>query len=80
MSDLLIRNLDREIKDALIARATKNGRSQQAEARAILESALRSEQRGWVSLLRRAATSADGIEIETPERHPAREFDGGGWL
>ncbi|MBC5585401.1 plasmid stabilization protein [Eggerthella guodeyinii] len=80
MPDLLIRNLDHRAKDALVARAAKNGRSQQAEARAILESALQPEPRDWVSMLRRAAASADGLEIEAPERHPARTFDAAGWL
>ena len=80
MSDLLIRNLESATKDALRARAAKNGRSQQAEARAILECALRPDSHDWVSMLRRAAVSADGIEIEVPERHPARALDTTAWL
>ncbi|WP_080797261.1 FitA-like ribbon-helix-helix domain-containing protein [Arabiibacter massiliensis] len=80
MSDLLIRNLESATKDALRARAARNGRSQQAEARAILEAALEPEPRSWVSRLRKAAAAAEGIEIELPERHPARGIDTGGWL
>lgn len=80
MPDLLIRNLDGKTKDVLVARAARNGRSQQAEARAILESALHDESHDWVSLLRSAAAAAGGIDMEIPERHPARTLDDGGWL
>ena len=77
MSDPLIRNLEPDVKRALKARAASNGRSQQAEARAILEKELRSESRSWVTLLRSASQSVGGIELEQPERHPARTFEGG---
>lgn len=40
MADLLIRNLDDSLVNALQARATKHGRSLEAEHRAILEAAL----------------------------------------
>ncbi|MDJ1651347.1 MULTISPECIES: FitA-like ribbon-helix-helix domain-containing protein [Gordonibacter] len=79
MSDLLIRNLAPRDKNALRARAARNGRSQQAEARAILENALRSESREWTSLLRSAAQAVDGIEVEQPQRHPARSLDTKDW-
>lgn len=80
MSDLLIRNIDCKTKRALVARAARNGRSQQAEARAIIESALDEDACDWVSLLRNAAALSDGIEIEVPARHAARVLDTEGWL
>ncbi len=40
MADLVVRNLDRSIVEALKKRALRHGRSAEAEHRAILESAL----------------------------------------
>ena len=40
MADLVVRNLDRSIVEALKKRAARHGRSAEAEHRAILESAL----------------------------------------
>lgn len=40
MADLVVRNLDRSIVEALKSRALRHGRSAEAEHRAILESAL----------------------------------------
>lgn len=78
--DLLVRDLDASTKDLLKRRAARHGRSQQAEAKAILESSLRSEQKSWVSRLRSASEAVGGIELEEPKRHAARELDGGEWL
>ncbi len=80
MADLLVRNLDDAMKEALAARAARNGRSQQAEARSILEDALRSSSSSWTARLRRAARLADGIEFELPARHPARTLETKDWL
>ena len=80
MADLLIRNINETAKATLAKRAERNGRSQQAEARLILESTLASEERSWVSILRRAALRAEGIDIPKPIRHPARSVDVEGWL
>lgn len=80
MADLLIRNIDEAAKATLASRAARNGRSQQAEARLILESALASEQRGWASILRRAGQRVEGIDLPEPVRHPARTTDVEGWL
>jgi plasmid stability protein len=41
MAQLIVRNLDEDIVDALKARAEKNGRSAEAEHREILRSVLR---------------------------------------
>jgi len=44
MAALTIRNVPDEVRDKLRARAEKNGRSMEAEVRAILEAAARTEQ------------------------------------
>lgn len=80
MSDLLIRDIDPALKSALQARAVRHGLSQQKEARAILESALRAESDSWVARLRNAGRSVEGIEFEEPPRHAARAIDAGEWL
>lgn len=40
MSSILVRNLDEEVKDGLKERARRNGRSMEAEARALLTAAI----------------------------------------
>ena len=80
VADVLVRNLSSGAKEALASRAARNGRSQQAEAKAILEAALRDDAANWVSRLRRAASAVGGIELELPARHAAREVDVAGWL
>lgn len=40
MSSILVRNLDEEVKDGLKERARRNGRSMEAEARALLTAAV----------------------------------------
>ncbi|MBQ3106368.1 MAG: hypothetical protein IJC51_02680 [Eggerthellaceae bacterium] len=80
MADLLIRDIDAGSKALLVARAARNGRSQQAEARLILESALAEEKRSWVSALRLAAEKSSGIDLPDVPRHKARETSTEGWL
>lgn len=80
MSDLLVRNIDSETKEALACRAARNGRSQQAEARAILEKALRQDSCSWIARLRNAAEFAEGFDLNLPARHPARNIETEGWL
>lgn len=80
MADLLIRNIDEDLKRELTARAARNGRSQQAEALSILQSALSNSSRSWVSLLSRAGDRADEITLPEIERHPARSTSVEGWL
>lgn len=77
--DLLIRDLDASTKELLKERAARHGRSQQGEAKAILEASLRSEETSWVSRLRRAAAAVGGIELEEPVRHIPREVNTEGW-
>ncbi len=72
MSSLLIRDIDEETKRSLAIRAAENGRSQQAEALSILESALGGQQDSWFSLLHQGAQSVGGIELPQIERHQPR--------
>lgn len=72
MASLLIRDVDEVSKRRLAVRAAQNGRSQQAEALAILKEALGADQCSWASMLREKATSVGGIEIQLPKRHVPR--------
>lgn len=79
MADILIRGLDPSLKKELASRAARNGRSQQAEAKTILESSLREGARDWVALLAGARNAVGGVELELPERHRPRSIDVEGW-
>lgn len=79
MSDLLIRNIPEETRAALRARAAKNGRSQQAEVLAILETSLENPTRSWIARLREAAVSVGGIDIDEPVRHAPRDLNAPLW-
>ena len=74
MADMLIRGIPNELKRELAIRAAENGRSQNAETVAILESALKPEKENWVLKLMEVAQECGGVELELPERTPAREF------
>lgn len=75
MPNILIRDLSEETKQRLAERAAKNGRSQNAEAVAILDEALEPEKKTWFDMLRETVEEVEGVELELPERHPAREPD-----
>lgn len=66
MADLLIRDLDEGTKQLLREQAVRHGRTQQGEAKAILESSLRPESSSWVTRLRNAAQAVGGIDLEDP--------------
>lgn len=74
MADLLVRNIPDDVKQRLAVQAAENGRSQSAEAVAILASALKPDQRTWFERLYTTCQELGGVELELPERHPAREF------
>lgn len=74
MPNILIRDISEEAKRRLEARAKENGRSQNAEAVAILEEALAPAQKTWFDMLRETVEEVGGVELELPERHPARDF------
>ena len=72
MPSLLIRDIDEETKRSLAVRAAQNSRSQQAEARAILEAALNDQHISWIQLVREKAIDAGGIDLPESERHVPR--------
>lgn len=72
MASLLIRDMQEETKRALAVQAARHGRSQQAEALAILESALAPQRPSLVDFLRQGAREVGGIEAPVAERHAPR--------
>jgi plasmid stability protein len=78
MADLSIRNVDDETKRRLRIRAAHHGRSMEAEARAILEDAVRRPDRSdalIAAMLDRFA-ALGGVELDLPSRStPARAAD-----
>ncbi|MBR2790722.1 MAG: hypothetical protein IKD70_08970 [Eggerthellaceae bacterium] len=72
MPDLLVRDVSEETKRALAVRAAQNGRSLQAEAKAILTDAVALQRESWFSMMRRAFVDAELDGFAVPERHPAR--------
>lgn len=78
--DLLIRDIDTSTKELLSQSAARHGRSQQGEAKAILEASLKSQNRSWVRRLHDLSLTEGGVDLLQPERHAARELDTGGWL
>lgn len=79
MGDILIRNVGEDVKRALSLRAARNGRSQQAEARAIIEDAVRRDGRSWAGRLYDAARAVNGVDLDLPSRHRPREIDSSRW-
>ncbi len=74
-STLTVRKLDEAVKARLRIRAAENGRSMEAEARAILAAALldRSPERGLGSRIHARFAEVGGVELELPDRNePAR--------
>ena len=70
MATLTVRGLDDATKAALRVRAARNGRSMEAEARALLQAAVASEEVGGglgTSIQRRFAT-VGGVDLELPAR------------
>lgn len=72
--NMLVRGISEETKARLEQRAKLNGRSQNAEALAILEESLKPEKRTWFDILREAAEETGGVELERPTWAPARDF------
>jgi antitoxin FitA len=70
MATLMIRDLDDAVKARLRVRAAHNGRSMEAEARAILRAALTgpSAQRGLGSRIRQRFADLDDVPISLPPR------------
>lgn len=77
MASLNIRQLDPALKERLRVRAAHNGRSMEAEARAILKEALSPDEpasgAALVESIRRRFAPLGGVELELPPREPGRE-------
>jgi plasmid stability protein len=68
MAALSIRDLDDDVRDRLRARAARNGRSMEAEVRAILAAAVRE------------FADVEGVEVNMPPATPAPgKQAGSGW-
>jgi plasmid stability protein len=80
MSSITIRNLDPSVKERLRLRAAQHGRSMEAEARRILQSAVdvsnASRGRNLYDRIRGRFDPLGGVDLELPEREPAREPPG----
>lgn len=79
MAQLLVRNLDEDLKAKLQSRARRHGRSMEEELREILRNAVRHEGGEHVRLGSRLARrfAAAGLSEEVPElrEQPARPAD-----
>ena len=78
MAAISIRNLDDRVREQLRIRAAANGRSMEAEVRAILTEAVGEpgESRGLFAGLLDRVREVGGVELELPERStPARGAD-----
>jgi len=75
MPVLTIRNVPDETKSRLRIRAAEHGRSMEAEVRAILDSALCPPEppENLGQAIHRRFAKFGGVELELPERTPARE-------
>jgi plasmid stability protein len=75
MATLHIRDLKDSVKESLRVRAARNGRSMEAEARAILEEAAgkREPQEHPYHAIRRAVAEYGPLDLEFPPREPGCE-------
>ncbi len=75
-SSLTVRNLPPGLKERLRVRAAEHGRSMEAEARRILETALQSSrtpERNLYDRIRARFAPLGGVELGLPPREAARE-------
>jgi antitoxin FitA len=80
MSSIIIRNLEPALKERLRVRAAEHGRSMEAEARRILQSAL-GESGGQKTpdlfeRIRARFAPLGGVELTLPPREPTRDPPG----
>lgn len=78
MSAITIRKLPEGAKQRLRMRAAARGRSMEAEAREILLTALDADLNpdlSWIEQLITLGGELGGIELDIPEREPARAAD-----
>ena len=76
-ASITIRNLEPSLKERLRIRAAQHGRSMEAEARGILQTALTSQAgpspRHLYDRVRARFAPLGGVDLELPLREPARE-------
>jgi plasmid stability protein len=77
MSSITIRNLDPAIKERLRIRAAEHGHSMEAEARRILQSALKGVEkkpaRSLYDRIHDRFAAIGGVDLDLPPREPGRE-------
>ena len=77
MSSITIRNLDPAVKERLRVRAAEHGHSMEAEARRILQEALKAQSRrhgrSFYDRIHDRFAALGGVELELPAREPGRE-------
>jgi plasmid stability protein len=77
MATLTIRNIEPSIKERLRVRAAQNGRSMEAELRAIVTDAVETPARppelNLYDRIRARVEPLGGVELELPPRGPMRE-------
>ena len=77
MATLTIRNLDQTVKERLRVRAAEHGRSMEAEARRILQTALagppHSAQRNLYERIHARFAALGGVDLDLPPRAEVRE-------
>lgn len=76
MTNLLIRNIDPAVKEALRARAAHNGRSMESEARRIVSEAVAASQPDAPNLaeaIRHRLAPFGGVELEPHPPVPVRD-------
>ena len=76
MAMLTIRNLDPTLKERLRVRAAKRGHSMEAEARSILQTALKGSERphghNLYERIQARFIPLGGVELDLPPREPSR--------
>ena len=78
MASMTIRDLDERLKTRLRVRAARNNRSMEEEVRAILKTALNTDQGTSKSLagdIRARIEPLGGVELSIPARGPIRDVD-----
>ncbi|WP_020386481.1 FitA-like ribbon-helix-helix domain-containing protein [Kribbella catacumbae] len=80
MAVITVRNLDDEVKQRLRVRAARNGRSMEAEARAMIVAAVgdEDEPKNFFMAWHEAFAELGGVDLELPERtgtHRVVDFD-----
>ena len=76
IASIIVRNLDEGLKRRLRIRAAENGRSMEAEARDILQTALSHQPaapENLASAIRARFAPMGGVELDLPPRSPIRK-------